>query len=191
MAQTPSTMVPLGTLAPPFSLPDTEGNTVSLKDFQNAPALLIIFMCNHCPFVKHIRNELASFCKEYQQKGVAIIGINSNDVENYPDDSPEMMAKEKKEAGYPFPYLYDETQEVAKAYQAACTPDFFLYDKDKKLVYRGQFDSSRPGNDIPVTGKDLRAAVDALLEERPIPSEQIPSIGCDIKWKPGNKPTYA
>ncbi len=191
MAKTPSVMVPLGTEAPDFNLPDTEGKTVSLADFKDAPALLVIFTCNHCPFVKHVREGLAGMVKEYQAKGVAVAGINVNDVANYPDDRPEMMTREVKEAGYTFPYLFDESQEVAKAYRAACTPDFFLYDKERKLVYRGQMDGSRPGNGVPVTGADLRLAMDAVLEGRPVPADQKPSMGCNIKWKAGNEPDYA
>jgi peroxiredoxin len=191
MAVTPSTMLPLGTKAPDFSLPDTKGKIISLSDFKDTPAVLVIFMCNHCPFVKHIINELVKLIKEYQQKGVAAAAINSNDVENYPEDRPDMMAKAAKEKGFTFAYLYDETQEAAKAYHAACTPDFFLFDKDKKLVYRGQMDDSRPGNDVPITGKDLRAALDAVLEGKEVPPEQKPSMGCNIKWKRGNAPEYA
>jgi peroxiredoxin len=191
MAVTPSTMLPLGTKAPDFSLPDTKGKIISLSDFKDTPAVLVIFMCNHCPFVKHIINELVKLIKEYQQKGVAAAAINSNDVENYPEDHPDMMAKEAKEKGFTFAYLYDETQEVAKAYKAACTPDFFLFDKDKKLVYRGQMDDSRPGNDVPITGKDLRSAMDAVLEGKEVPAEQKPSMGCNIKWKRNNAPEYA
>lgn len=191
MAATASTMLPLGTPAPDFSLPDTEGNRISLADFKQAPALLVIFMCNHCPFVKHILSDLVALAKEYQEKGVAIVGINSNDVDKFPQDSPEMMAQNAKEAGFTFPYLYDETQEVAKAYKAACTPDFFLFDADRKLVYRGQMDDSRPGNNEPVTGADLRAALDAVLEGGPVPAEQKPSMGCNIKWKPGREPNYS
>jgi len=190
MVQTPSTMLPLGTEAPDFSLPDTDGKMVSLADFRDAKALLVIFMCNHCPFVKHIRSELAQLGRDYQARGVAIVGINSNDAEAYPDDSPEKMAEEKRAAGYTFPYLYDETQEVAKAYRAACTPDFFLFDGNRKLVYRGQLDDSRPSNGIPVTGKDLRAALDAVLAGKSVPEPQKPSIGCNIKWKPNNAPDY-
>jgi len=190
MAETPSTMLPLGTPAPDFCLPDTSGKMVSLRDFENAPALLVMFICNHCPFVKHIRKALADFAREYQAKGLAIVGINSNDVVKYPEDSPEKMAEEVRDAGYVFPYLFDETQEVAKAYRAACTPDFFLFDRDRRLVYRGQFDDSRPSNDRPVTGADLRVAVDAVLEGRPVSPDQKPSIGCNIKWKPGNEPDY-
>ncbi|GIX49885.1 thioredoxin family protein [Limisphaera sp. 4302-co] len=191
MALTPSTMMlPLGTVAPDFRLPDTEGRMVSLSDFAGAPAYLVMFICNHCPYVKHIRSSLAALCREYQAKGVAIVGINSNDVERYPDDSPERMKEEVRSAGYTFPYLFDATQEVAKAYRAACTPDFFLFDRDRKLVYRGQYDDSRPGNGIPVTGRDLRAALDAVLAGRPVPADQKPSVGCNIKWKPGNEPDY-
>jgi len=183
-------MLSLGAKAPDFALPDTEGRVVRLSDFDGAPALLVIFMCNHCPYVKHIADELARFAREYQAKGVAIVGINSNDVANYPDDSPEKMREEVKLRGYTFPYLYDETQEVAKAYRAACTPDFFLFDKEHRLVYRGQFDDSRPSNGVPVTGKDLRAALDAVLSGKPVPPDQKPSLGCNIKWKPGNEPEY-
>ena len=190
MALTPSTMLDLGTPAPEFQLPDTTGQTVSLADFKDAKALLVIFMCNHCPYVIHIREALAKFTEEYQAKGLAVVGISSNDVANYPDDSPEKMVEEAKSAGYTFPYLYDESQEVAKAYRAACTPDFFLFDADKKLVYRGQFDDSRPKSEIPVTGKDLRAAADAVLAGQPVPQDQKPSMGCNIKWKPGNAPDY-
>jgi peroxiredoxin len=185
MALTPSTMLDLGTKAPDFRLTDTEGKTVSLDDFRGAPALLVIFLCNHCPY------ELARLGREYQARGVAVVGISSNDVEAYPDDSPEKMRQEKAEVGYTFPYLHDETQEVAQAYQAACTPDFFLFDGDQRLVYRGQLDDSRPGNPIPVTAKDLRAALDALLAGAPVPEKQRPSMGCNIKWKPGREPHYA
>ena len=191
MAATPSTMVPLGTKAPAFRLPDTSGKPVSLDDFNTAPALLVMFICNHCPFVQHIRSGLAQFARHYQTRGLAIVGINSNDVASYPDDSPAHMAEEVQRAGYTFPYLYDETQAVAKAYDAACTPDFFLFDRERRLVYRGQFDDSRPGNGLPVTGADLRAAVDAVLQNRPVTPEQKPSIGCNIKWKPGNAPRHS
>jgi peroxiredoxin len=187
---TPSTMLELGTAAPDFRLPDTNGKTVSLADFKSAPALVVLFICNHCPYVKHIRSGLAAFGKEYQSRGAGIVAVNSNDVANYADDSPEKMKQEVKSAGYVFPYLYDETQAVARAYRAACTPDIFLFDKDKRLVYRGQFDESRPGNGRPVTGKDLRAAVDAVLAGRPVSKEQTPSVGCNIKWKKGNAPDY-
>jgi len=190
MAETPSTMAPRGTLAPDFRLPDTNGRLVSLSDFAKAPALLVVFMCNHCPFVKHIRAGLAQFARDYQPRGLAMVGINSNDVASYPEDSPAKMAEEVKATAYTFPYLYDEAQTVAKAYHAACTPDFFLYDRDRRLVYRGQFDDSRPSNGRPVTGFDLRAAVDAVLAGRPVSAEQKPSIGCNIKWKPGAAPDY-
>jgi peroxiredoxin len=191
MALTPSTMLPLGTVAPGFRLSDTDGKTVSLDDFKGAPALLVVFICNHCPYVKHVRHELARLGKEYQGKGVAVVGISSNDVTAHPDDSPKMMAKEKAEVGYTFPYLYDETQQVALAYKAACTPDFYVFDKDQKLVYRGQLDASRPGNAILVTGKDLRAALDAVIVGKPVSDDQRPSIGCNIKWKRGNEPDYS
>jgi len=183
MAETPSTMVALGTPAPDFRLPDTDGQTVARDDFKDAAALLVMFICNHCPFVKHIRGGLAQFARDYRGRGLAIVAINSNDVVAYPADSPANMAKEKQSAGYVFPYLYDETQQVAKAYRAACTPDFFLFDGARKLVYRGQFDGSRPSNGRPVTGSDLRAAADAVLAGKPAPAEQTPSIGCNIKWK--------
>jgi peroxiredoxin len=191
MSLTPSTMLPIGTAAPAFRLPDTDGRTVSLDDFKGAPALLVIFLCNHCPYVKHVRHDLARLGKEYQAKGVAVVGINSNDVLSHPDDSPAMMAKEKADVGYTFPYLYDESQEVALAYQAACTPDFYVFDNAQKLVYRGQMDGSRPGNPIPVTGKDLRSALDAVLAHKPVSPDQRPSLGCNIKWKRGNEPDYS
>ena len=191
MAVTASNMLALGTSAPDFSLPDTQGNMVSLDDFAEAPALLVISMCNHCPFVKHILSTMVGLVKEYQAKGVAVVGINSNDVVNYPDDSPEMMARVAKREGLTFPYLYDETQDVAKAYHAACTPDFFLFDKNRKLVYRGQMDDSRPWNDIPVTGLDLAKAMDAVLAGGQVSNEQKPSMGCNIKWKLGKEPEYA
>jgi peroxiredoxin len=190
MALTPSTMLPLGTVAPGFQLPDTDGKTVSLDDFAGAPALLVAFICNHCPYVKHVCHELARLGKDYQDKGVAVVGISANDAVLYPDDSPAMMAKEKAEVGYTFPYLYDETQQVALAYKAACTPDFYVFDRDQKLVYRGQLDGSRPGNPTPVTGKDLRTALDAVLAGHPVSDDQRPSLGCNIKWKPGNEPRY-
>jgi peroxiredoxin len=190
MALTPSTMLPLGTTAPDFQLPDTNGKTVSLADFKDKPALLVIFMCNHCPYVKHIRAGLAQLARDYAQRGAATVGISANDAANYPDDSPAKMAQEVKSAGYIFPYLYDESQAVAQAYRAACTPDIFLFDKQRKLVYRGQFDDSRPGNGIPVTGKDLRAALEEVLAGKPVPTDQKASIGCNIKWKSGNEPDY-
>lgn len=176
-------MVALGTTAPNFRLPDTDGKPVALGDLGDAPGLLVMFICNHCPFVKHVRAELARFGREYQARGLAIVAISSNDVANYPADSPERMKQEREAAGYTFPYLYDETQEVAKAYHAACTPDFFLYDRERRLVYRGQLDDSRPSNGKPVTGADLRAAADAVLAGKAVPPQQKPSIGCNIKWK--------
>ena len=172
-----------------FSLPDVHGNIISRADFQGKP-LLVIFMCNHCPYVKHIRPELARFAREYQAKGLGIVGINSNDVENHPADSPEKMKIEVEEAGYTFPYLYDESQEVAKAYTAACTPDLFLFDSSHALVYRGQFDDTRPNTGENPNGRSLREAADAVLAGKPVPSEQKPSIGCNIKWKKGNEPAY-
>jgi peroxiredoxin len=190
MVKTASTMLPLGTVAPSFSLPDAEGRTVSSADFRNAPALLVMFICNHCPFVKHVADELARLGRDYQAKGVAIVGINSNDAETYPDDSPAKMRDEIQLRGYTFPYLVDADQKVAHAYQAACTPDFFLFDKQQKLVYRGQLDPSRPKSDIPVTGADLRAALDAVLAGKSPAAEQRSSLGCNIKWKPGNEPAY-
>ena len=190
MVKTASTMLPLGTKAPEFSLPNVDGKTVSLSDFSGKKGLLVMFICNHCPFVKHLRTDLAKFGREYQEKGLGIVAISSNDAEAYPDDSPERMREEAKSAGYTFPYLFDQSQEVAKAYTAACTPDFFLFDADHKLAYRGQFDDSRPGSGIPVTGNDLRAACDAVLAGKPVPEQQKPSIGCNIKWKPGSEPSY-
>lgn len=190
MVATPSTMPPLGVQAPPFSLPDPHGRWYRLEDFAEAPALLVMFLCYHCPFVAHIRMGLADFAREYRNKGLAMVAIASNDTAQYPQDGPQGMLREIEEAGYPFPYLFDEAQEVAKAYRAACTPDFFLFDARRRLVYRGQFDDSRPGNGVPVTGRDLRAAVDAVLQGKPVPEPQKPSIGCNIKWKPGNAPDY-
>ncbi|HEX9583313.1 MAG TPA: thioredoxin family protein [Gammaproteobacteria bacterium] len=188
MTLTPSNMQEPGTPAPDFALPDTDGNIVRKSDFSDAAGLLVVFMCNHCPYVKHIRQGLADFGAEYQPKGLAMVGINANDASSHPQDSFDNMVVEKKQAGYTFPYLHDEPQTIARAYGAVCTPDFFLYDGKGSLVYRGQFDDSRPGNDIPVTGKDLRAAADALLEGNPVPPNQKPSVGCNIKWKPGNAP---
>ncbi len=184
-------MLPLGTKAPDFRLPDPSGKIVSLSDLKGAAALVVVFMCNHCPYVKHMRAGLAQFARDYAPRKVAVVGINSNDVANYPADSPAKMSEEIRAAGYTFPYLYDQTQDVAKAYRAACTPDIYLFDKEQRLVYRGQFDDSRPGNNISVTGKDLRAAVDAVLGEKPVSTNQKASIGCNIKWKPGNEPDYA
>ncbi len=190
MVKTASTMAPIGMEAPDFRLPDTQGVTVSRDDFSDAPGLLVVFLSNYCPFVKHLRTELAEFAREYQEKGLAVVAINSNDIETHPDDSPAMMVLEVEQVGYTFPYLFDEDQSVAKAYTGACTPDFFLFDREQRLVYRGQFDESRPSNGMPVTGHDLRAAADAVLEGRPVAGEQIPSVGCNIKWKPGNAPDY-
>lgn len=183
-------MLPLGTQAPDFRLPDPSGKMVALADFKSAPALAVLFICNHCPYVKHIQAGLARFARDYQARGAAIIAISSNDVQTHPDDSPAKMAQEAKAAGYIFPYLYDESQAAAKAFRAACTPDLFLFDAVRKLVYRGQFDDSRPGNGVPVTGKDLRAAMDSTLAGMPVLARQVPSVGCNIKWKSGNSPAY-
>ena len=190
MVRTLSTMLPLGTQAPDFSLVNVDGQVVSLGDFAGAPALVVAFICNHCPFVKHLGDQFAAFGNEYMQRGGAVVAISSNDVANYPADSPEQMVAEAEARGYQFPYLYDETQEVAKAYAAACTPDFYVFDKNQKLVYRGQFDASRPESGIPVTGEDLRAAVDAVLAGKEPSPEQRASLGCNIKWKEGNAPSY-
>lgn len=189
MAAVESEMLPLGTTAPPFELPDPEGQRHSLPE--SAEACLVIFICNHCPFVKHIREELAKVVRGYQRRDVAVFAINSNDVDTHPGDSPEMMRKEAETWGYTFPYLFDEDQSVAKAYRAACTPDFYLFDRGLKLVYRGQFDGSRPSNDVPVDGTSLRAAIDATLAGIPVDADQRPSIGCNIKWKPGSEPDYS
>ncbi len=183
MSLTPSTMVALGTPAPAFSLPDTDGKMVALADFAKAPAVLVAFICNHCPFVKHVQSALTQMAREYQAKGVAVVAISSNDVITHPEDSPARMAEEKKKAGYTFPYLYDETQAIAKSYQAACTPDFFLFDRQHKLAYRGQMDDSRPGKNKPNDCADLRAALDAVLAGKPVAAVQKPSVGCNIKWK--------
>lgn len=190
MSLTPSTMLELGTSAPDFSLPDTEGRTRTLSEFTDRKGLLVVFMCNHCPYVKHIQHALAELADEYMDKGIAVVGISSNSVESHPQDGPEAMREEAARVGYHFPYLYDASQEVAKAYRAACTPDLFLFDSALELVYRGQFDDSRPGNNLPVTGTDLRAALDALLAGKSPLAEQKASIGCNIKWKPGNEPEY-
>jgi len=190
MALTPSTMLPLGTTAPDFMLPDTDGRMVSLADFKGSTVVLVVFICNHCPYVVQIRAALAQVARDYTPRGVGIVGINSNDVKNYPADSPARMKEEVKTAGYVFPYLYDESQAVAKSYRAACTPDIFLFDKDQKLVYRGQFDASRPNNGLPVTGADLRAALDAALAGKPVSEKQTASIGCNIKWKERQEPDY-
>jgi peroxiredoxin len=182
-------MLPLGTPAPAFNLPNINEQMVSLDSFAGKKGLLVMFICNHCPFVKHVRSGLAKMGKEMQAKGIGVVAINSNDVETHPDDHPNRMAEDHSEAGYTFPYLYDETQEVAKAYRAACTPDFFLFDGAQRLVYRGQMDPSRPGNGIPVTGADLNAAADAMLAGKGV-DKQIPSAGCNIKWRAGNAPDY-
>ena len=189
-----STMERLGTSAPGFELQnfntDYKEKMVSLENFENYPALLVVFICNHCPYVIHIRDSFLDFSNEYQSKGLGIIAISSNDILSYPDDSPEKMRDDALKYAYPFPYLFDENQEVAKAYRAACTPDFFLYDKERSLVYRGQYDSSRPKNSVPVTGQDIRKATDALLNGEKINPEQLPSMGCNIKWKKGGEPDY-
>lgn len=191
MARTPSTMLELGVSAPDFSLPEPlTGQHRSLADFNGGKGLLVLFICNHCPFVLHILDSLVEFGREYQSRGLDIVAISANDVDSHPDDSPDKMAELAREHGFSFPYLYDESQEVAKAYQAACTPDLYLFDGQHKLVYRGQYDGARPGNDVAITGSDLRAAVDALLAGKAIASEQSPSLGCNIKWKPGNEPDY-
>ncbi len=182
-------MVPLGTPAPDFALPDTEGNTVSLDRFRGAGAYLVMFICNHCPYVIHIRKALAELAADYLDRGVGVVAICSNDAQRYPDDAPDKMKIEATKAGFTFPYLHDADQSVAKAFKAACTPDFFVYDKDRLLTYRGQFDDSRPGNDVGINGSDLRAALDATLDGEPILEEvQTPSLGCSIKWIPGNEP---
>jgi len=185
MAATPSVMLPLGTPAPDFTLPDTvSGKDLSYQDVKGKEGTVIMFICNHCPYVKHVNNELVRVAKDYMPKGIGFAAISANDITRYPDDAPDKMKETALRLGYPFPYLYDESQDVARAYQAACTPDFFVFDKNDKLVYRGQLDDSRPGNDKPVTGKDLRKALDYLLEGKMIPEEeQKPSIGCSIKWK--------
>ena len=190
MPETPSTMLDLGTPLPSFSLPDFNGRVVSDAEFKGSKALLVAFICKHCPFVKHIRQEFARFAKEYEPKGLKVVAIASNDTTEFPEDGPEGMKQEAAEAGYIFPYLFDEKQQVARAFRAACTPDLFLFDANRRLVYRGQFDGSRPKNDVPVTGADLRAAADAVLAGKPAPETQRPSMGCNIKWSPGNAPAY-
>jgi peroxiredoxin len=190
MVRTPSTMLPLGTTAPDFELPNVDGRMVDYAAAAGPAGTLVMFICNHCPFVKHVADQLAVLGREYMPRGVGIVAISSNDVSAHPADSPEQMVREAEDRGYAFPYLYDETQEVAKAYHAACTPDFYVFDAGRKLVYRGQLDPSRPGSEVPVTGKDLRAALDALLAGRPPMADQVPSLGCNIKWKPGNQPEY-
>lgn len=191
MARTPSTMVALGSRAPDFSLTDVrDGRTVTRDDASGPAGLLVIFLCNHCPYVKHVRSALAAFARDYAPRGLGVVGISSNDVSAYPADAPDLMRREADDAGYEFPYLFDETQDVARAYEAACTPDFFLYDRGLRLVYRGQFDETRPNGGAPATGRDLRAAADALLAGRPPVDPQIASLGCNIKWKPGNEPPW-
>jgi peroxiredoxin len=190
MVLTASTMLPLGSVAPGFSLPAATGGKVRLEDFAGSAGLLVMFLCNHCPYVKHVQHELAAIGREYIPRKISMVAINANDSSTHPDDSFAMMLEEVERVGYPFPYLHDESQEVAKAYHAACTPDFFLFDGENRLVYRGQLDDSRPGRDVPVTGRDLRRAMDTLLAGRPISEEQQPSMGCNIKWKSGNAPTY-
>jgi len=190
MALTNSTMLPLGTTAPDFSLADTDSKTVALADFEGAPALLVMFICNHCPYVQHVAYTVAKLAREYQKKGVAVVGINSNDAQKYPADSPAMMRQEIKRVGYTFPYLYDESQSVAKVYRAACTPEFYVFDKQQKLIYRGRFDGSSPGNPVPPTGNELAAALDAVLAGKAPSTDQKPSMGCNIKWRPGNEPDY-
>jgi len=185
MALTPSTMLSLGTKAPDFSLPDvSSGKTVSLSDFDNKKALLIMFICRHCPYVQHVKKEIAAIAKDYADKNLGIVAISSNDTDVYPEDAPSSLAEMAKEENFNFPYLFDETQKVAKSYTAACTPDIFLFDKERKLVYRGQLDDSRPGNNIPLTGRDLRSAIDAVLSDKEVDQNQKPSTGCSIKWKP-------
>lgn len=189
MSLTPSTMLPLGTMAPPFKLPEvTSGQTVSLDDFAGRDVLLVMFICRHCPYVKHIEKELARIGRDYERKSVGIVAISANDADGYPEDAPSGLKAQARTAGFGFPYLYDESQAVAKAYSAACTPDFFVFDKGRRLVYRGQMDDSRPGNGKPLTGKDLRAALDAVLIGQAITIKQSPSTGCNIKWKPGAPP---
>jgi thiol-disulfide isomerase/thioredoxin len=191
MAKTLSTMLELGTPAPEFSLPDVvSGRTITLSSFKDGAALLVMFICRHCPFVKHVGQELARIGADYGGRGLGIVAISANDAANYPDDAPHHLKEMAGELGFSFPFCYDETQEVAKAYKAACTPDFFLFDKGRRLVYRGQLDDSRPESGIPVTGRDLRAAIDAALASRPVDPNQRPSVGCNIKWKPGNEPRY-
>jgi peroxiredoxin len=182
-------MLALGTDAPDFALPDVvTGRTIRRSDFDGAKALLVMFICNHCPYVRHVRPGLARLGRDYLDSGLAIVAIGANDPHAYPDDAPEGLAEEARTAGYTFPYVFDEAQAVARAYMAACTPDFFLFDDERRLVYRGQMDSSRPGNGIPVTGQDLRAAIDAVLSGKPVTEDQRPSVGCSIKWRPGNEP---
>lgn len=190
MALTPSTMLDLGTRAPDFTLPDARGNPVALAEFAGAPATVVVFLCNHCPYVRHLKAALAEFAHEYAAREVAVVGINPNDAEAHPEDGPDAMLRDVAEFGYAFPYLIDAAQQVARAYRAACTPDFYVFDADLRLVYRGRFDDSRPDNGVPVTGRDLRAAVDTVLAGQAPAGEQKPSLGCNVKWKPGNEPDY-
>lgn len=190
MVRTPSTMLPLGTTAPDFSLMNVDGRTVSLVDVTGVRGTVVMFICNHCPYVKHIADQLALLGRDLMSQGIGMVAISSNDVASHPADSPEQMVRESEERGYPFAYLFDETQQVAKDYHAACTPDFYLFDADQKLVYRGQLDDSRPGNNIPVTGGDLRQAIAALTAGEIVPEPQKPSLGCNIKWREGNEPDY-
>ncbi len=190
MALTPSTMLELGTPAPEFDLPEVGGGRVGTRDFDGKRGLLVIFISRHCPYVQHVREELARLGRDYAESGLGIVAISSNDIVDYPDDSPPNLDRMRRELGFEFPVCYDETQEVAKAYRAACTPDFFLFNGERRLVYRGQLDDSRPGNGKPVTGHDLRAAIDAVLQGRPVDDHQVASIGCNIKWKRGNEPDY-
>jgi peroxiredoxin len=192
MARRTSRMLALGTPAPPFALPDTAtGRTVSLDSFASSPALLVAFICNHCPFVKHLLDGFVAFAREFEARGLAVVAISSNDAASYPADAPAEMARLATLKGFTFPYLYDESQQVARAYEAICTPDFFLFDRNRRLVYRGQFDPSRPGNGIAVSGADLRAACEALLSGKSLPREQTPSVGCSIKWRAGQEPEWA
>lgn len=190
MVRTPSTMLPLGTLAPDFELLNVDGQMVSYGAAAGKQGTVVMFICNHCPFVKHVADQLAVLGRDYMPRGIGFVAISSNDVSTHPSDSPEQMVAEADERGYPFPYLYDESQEVAKAYHAACTPDVYVFDHERKLVYRGQLDPSRPGSDVPVTAADLRAALEALLAGAAPITEQVPSLGCNIKWKAGNEPGY-
>ena len=184
MARTPSVMIALGTTAPGFTLPDTvSGNNISLNDVKGEKATLIMFICNHCPFVKHVNDELVKLANDYRNKGIGFVAISSNDATSHPDDAPEQMRKVAEQLKYPFPYCYDETQQVARIFNAACTPDFFIYDNNLQLVYRGQLDDSRPGNGVPVTGKDIRLTLDCIINNQLVPANQLPSIGCNIKWK--------
>ncbi len=192
MALKESTMLALGTVMPDFSLPDVcSQEIIRPENFQHRSALLVMFICRHCPYVVHVQEELTRLARDYEEKNLAVVGISSNDVAGYPSDAPSRLKEMAEELGWKFPYCYDESQAVAKAFTAACTPDFFVFDRQRRLAYRGQLDASRPGNGKPVTGQDLRAALDAVLADQPVPIQQRPSAGCNIKWKPGNEPTYA